>query len=143
MSTWDLPLWMESCKLSPCFIGPFPISKILNPSAVHILLPRTLRIHHTFYVSRIKPLSHSPSVSRPTPLPCVIYGRPAYTVIQTISGNLRTLVSKQVLVKIVLPESFLCNCSSLICIPSQNIFKAFQLINHIKLFTREFLGTSQ
>jgi hypothetical protein len=75
LSTRDLPLRVQSRKLSPCFISPFPISKILSPTAVGLVLPSTLRIHLTFHASRTKPLSHS----RLSPvIPCVFI--PAFSV---------------------------------------------------------------
>ena len=82
---------MESRNLSTCLIGPFPISKVLSPSAVNLLLPRTLRIYSTFHVSRIIPLSHSPlsPVSRPTPLPSLIDSYSAYTVRHHLSVQTR------------------------------------------------------
>uniref|UniRef100_A0AAQ4PBZ3 Chromo domain-containing protein n=1 Tax=Gasterosteus aculeatus aculeatus TaxID=481459 RepID=A0AAQ4PBZ3_GASAC len=82
LSTRDLPLCVESQKLSSRFIGPFTISRVINPSAVRLVLPRTLRVHPTFHVSRIKPVSlcRLPPPPPPRPPPRMVDGGPVYTV---------------------------------------------------------------
>ena len=59
LSSHDLPLQVESCKLAPRFVGLFEVQRIINPSAVRLKLPASLPVHPTIHVSQIKPVSSS------------------------------------------------------------------------------------
>lgn len=49
----------EWCKSDPWSMRPFPISKIINPDAVDLQLPQTMRVYSNFHVYLIKPIKNS------------------------------------------------------------------------------------
>uniref|UniRef100_A0A8C5E6L5 Integrase catalytic domain-containing protein n=1 Tax=Gouania willdenowi TaxID=441366 RepID=A0A8C5E6L5_GOUWI len=91
LSTRDLPIRSEAKKLSPKFIGPYPIVKLVGPSAVRLRLPRSLRVHPTFHVSMVKPARVSPLVpsSRAPPPPRVVDGEVVYTIRRLLAARRR------------------------------------------------------
>ncbi len=90
LSSKDLPLKVESHKLAPTFIGPFKVIRKVHPVSYRLLLPKSLRIHPTFHVSRLKPVKYSPlsPATRPPPAPRIIDGQPAYTVWRLLDTRL-------------------------------------------------------
>ncbi len=61
LSTKDLPLKTVSRKLAPRLIGPYQITKIINPVAVQLKLPSSLgRVHPVFHVPRVTPVFRFP-----------------------------------------------------------------------------------
>ncbi|KAL0151310.1 hypothetical protein M9458_053501, partial [Cirrhinus mrigala] len=56
LSSKNIPLCSVCNKLAPKFTGPFTVTKILNPVAVHLKLPPAhRRVHPVFHVSKLKP----------------------------------------------------------------------------------------
>ena len=80
LSARDLHLKVPSKKLAPRFVGPFPISKVISPAAIHLRLPRSLRVHPTFHVSQVKPTKDSSIATKPPPPLEAADGGPLYKV---------------------------------------------------------------
>ncbi|KAI3376026.1 hypothetical protein L3Q82_016558, partial [Scortum barcoo] len=68
-STKDLQLHVHTRKLAPRFVGPFPVSKVNNPVSIQLKLPRSLQVHPTFHVSKVKPVRKSHLVPPTKPFP--------------------------------------------------------------------------
>ena len=64
----DLPLPTVSKKLAPRYVGPYTIAQVINPSALRLTLPSSLKIHPVFHVSQVKPVATCP-LSPPAPVP--------------------------------------------------------------------------
>lgn len=60
LSSKDLPLQTDSKKLAPRYIYPFDIVRMINPAVTHLKLPASLKVHPSFHVSLLKPVSSSP-----------------------------------------------------------------------------------
>lgn len=81
LSTRNIPLRVDSRKLSQKFIGPFKIARKVNPVTYKLYLPKSLKINPTFHVSLLKPVLSSPFfVTGKPPPPRFVGGQAVYTV---------------------------------------------------------------
>uniref|UniRef100_A0A8C5Q2S0 Uncharacterized protein n=1 Tax=Leptobrachium leishanense TaxID=445787 RepID=A0A8C5Q2S0_9ANUR len=69
LATKNIKLHCPSRKLGPKFIGPFPITKIISPTAVQLSLPESYKIHPVFHVSLLRLASEDPFPGRIPPRP--------------------------------------------------------------------------
>ncbi|XP_013855941.1 uncharacterized protein LOC106511743 [Austrofundulus limnaeus] len=91
LSTKDVHLKDLPRKMAPRFIGPYPIDKIISPTAVKLKLPPSMRIHPTFHVSQIKPVNTSKLCPppEPPPPPILVDKQPAYLVSRILDARRR------------------------------------------------------
>jgi hypothetical protein len=54
LSTANLRNENRAPKLSPKYIGPFPISRVVSDVAYELMLPATMKIHPVFHVSKLR-----------------------------------------------------------------------------------------
>lgn len=83
LSTTDLLLQVDSHRLAPHFVGLFEIDRIIKPLAVRLKLTPSMKVHPTFHVSLLEPVS----TSKLQPPPCTMDGHPVYSVSYTLSAG--------------------------------------------------------
>ena len=80
LSTENLRLHVVgSHKFLPRYIGPFPITEVVNSNAFRLELPPEMKVHNVFHVSLLKPWHPSDRVVPPPPA-VIIEGTPEYHV---------------------------------------------------------------
>ncbi len=91
LSTRDLRLRQPCRKLSPCYIGPFPIQRQIKEVTYLLQLPPRYRIHPSFHISLLKPFSPSaPGPTEPeTPPPPEILDKPSIYQVRDILDSRR------------------------------------------------------
>ncbi|KAL3973506.1 potassium voltage-gated channel Eag-related subfamily H member 3 [Sarotherodon galilaeus] len=91
LSSANIPLKSMSRKLAPRFLGPFTVRRIINPVSVRLQLPASMKVHPTFHVSQLKPVSSSPLCppAGPPPPARVVDDAPAYSVRQLLDVRRR------------------------------------------------------
>ena len=57
----------------PKYIGPFPVTRVVNPVAVQVELPLCLKIHDVFHVSLVYPYYPDGNI-KPPPPPVLVDG---------------------------------------------------------------------
>ena len=93
LSTKNIKLQAGANKLLPRFVGPFPITEVINPVAFRLRLPATMRIHTVFHTSLLRPY-HARNGALPSPSPLVINDEEEYEV-QALMGRRDKVISKR------------------------------------------------
>ncbi len=92
LSFKNIPLRTVCNKLAPKLIGPFTVTKIINPVAICLKLPPAYRrIYSIFHVSKLKPVFHA-TINPQTlvlPPPRLVDGEPVYSVNRILDSRRR------------------------------------------------------
>lgn len=89
LSTCFLQSLQPSKKLGPKFIGSFPITHIINPATVELLLPKSLQDHPIFHSNLLKPEVTSPlrPVASFLPQPIMVEGEQHFEIKKNIDSR--------------------------------------------------------
>uniref|UniRef100_A0A8C5LYT0 Polyprotein n=1 Tax=Leptobrachium leishanense TaxID=445787 RepID=A0A8C5LYT0_9ANUR len=91
LSSKHVTLNCPSRKLGPRFLGPFPVIKVVSPSAVRLCLPDDYKIHPVFHVSLLRPSEPDPFPDRTPscPGPVVAVNDDEYEVQEILDSRFR------------------------------------------------------
>lgn len=59
LASRDLLLQVDLRKMAPQFVWPFEVEWMINPAAIRLKLSASVRVHLTFHVSRVQPVTES------------------------------------------------------------------------------------
>ena len=79
---------MGTRKLLPRYIGPFPITDVINEVAVKLQLPPHMNIHNVFHISLLRP-HNADSRSQPPPPIVQVEGHDEYVVEKVLQHDIR------------------------------------------------------
>lgn len=94
LSTAHLRNTDRAPKLSPKYIGPFEITRVVSPVAYELKLPANMKIHPVFHVSRLREYKDGSSqfphrVVNPRPAPDILDGEDAWEVEEVVGKRIR------------------------------------------------------
>jgi transposase InsO family protein len=69
LSTRNLRTARPCRKFDDRWIGPFPVTRVVNPRAVRLALPSNMRVFPTFSVNSVRPVAGDPFPGQPAPTP--------------------------------------------------------------------------